>query len=162
MLRKWLHYVQLGERLLVAAILLAVILIAGSDVLLRLLFAQGLSWSAPILKIALLWLSLLGAILAAAKNEHIRIDVLEHYLPLKYLPILQRITALFSSLVCMLIAYHAYFFVAETYSYQDVAFASVPAWVVQAIIPISFALIGLRFFLQIWQPYANELDEDFV
>lgn len=152
MINRLLQIIRLSERLFIAALLLAVILISGFDVLLRLLFEQGLSWSAPVLKIALLWLSLLGALLAAGSNEHIRIDVLEHYLPSKWYAKLQVLTGFISAAVCFLIAYYAYKFVAETYAYQDMIFTYVPAWITQAIIPLSFALMGLRFFLQAIMP----------
>lgn len=139
---------KLSERLFVSAILLAIVLIAGTDVILRLFLSEGLSWAAPFLKISLLWVSLFGAILAAGSNDHIRIDVLEHYLPAKYSPMLQKAVKAFSAGVCFFIAYHAYRFVAETYAYEDMIFANIPAWIAQAIIPFSFALIGLRFGIQ--------------
>lgn len=143
-----LNAIKFSERLLVSVLLIFIVLIAASDVILRLTLSEGLSWAAPVLKISLLWVSLFGAILATGSNSHIRIDVLEHYLPKKYSSTLQRITNMFSAGVCFLIAYHAYRFVSETYDYQDVIFSGTPAWIVQAIIPLSFALIGLRFSIQ--------------
>ena len=71
-------------------------------------------------------------------------------LPIKLLPATAKqflipLTNLISATICAIICYHATRFVIMEYQDGTTAFATVPAWICELIIPIGFGLIALRF-----------------
>ena len=66
---------------LLVVLLTGMIGLGVAQILLRNLWQTSLSWGDPLLRIALLWLTLLGAIVATRDRNHIRIDLLSHFLP---------------------------------------------------------------------------------
>ncbi len=145
-LRRFSHATAWVENSLMALLLTAMILLAFAQILLRNVWDIGLSWSDPMLRVMVLWLGLLGAMAATRTREHISIDVLSRFLPPNWKRISQQITDLFSALICALIAYHAYRFVMMEKEDGMIAFANVPAWVCEAILPIGFGVMALRYF----------------
>lgn len=147
-MRSFIRSVRWLEDSLLITLLLATVLLAGIDILARLLFDGGVVWIPPILRVMVLWLGLLGALLATRSHEHIAIDVVGRLAPPTVHKIINSLTGIFAAIVCFLIAWHSQRFILLAYEFGDVAFARVPAWPLQIIIPISFYLMGLRFSLQ--------------
>ena len=133
---------------LLVLLLLAMIVLAGVDILARSLFGGGLVWIPPLLRVMVLWLGLLGALLATRTREHIAVDLASRLAGPKLGRLLNLISSLFAAAICLLIAWHSHNFVRFAWEFGDVAFGRVPAWPLQIIIPISFTLMGLRFLAQ--------------
>lgn len=147
-IRQVAKYIRLIEDAILVTLLLAMIFLAGFDILARMLFGGGVSWIPPILKIMVLWVGLLGALLATRTREHIAIDIIGRVAPNTIRQSLLFITSLFSAIVCLLIAWYSQEFVRFSKEFGDIAFARIPAWPLQIIIPICFLLMGLRFLVQ--------------
>lgn len=147
-MRQLIRYVRYIEDSILISLLLAMVLLAGFDILARLLFGGGVSWISPLLKIMVLWVGLLGALLATRTKEHIAIDIVGRLAPVYVKKTLAIITSLFSATVCLLVAWFSQEFVRFAWQFGDIAFARVPAWPLQLIIPICFFFMGLRFLLQ--------------
>jgi TRAP-type C4-dicarboxylate transport system permease small subunit len=137
------------EELLTATLLGGMILLAGSQILLRNLFDSGLVWADPTLRIMVLWIALLGAIAATRENRHIRIDLFSHYLSIQTQTLLSVIHDLFSAIVCGIIAWHSARFVHIEWQEGTKLFANLPSWVAEIIIPIGFTAMALRFIVNI-------------
>lgn len=129
-------------------LLLATVLLAGLDILVRLLFDGGIIWIPPTLRVLVLWLGLLGALLATRSHEHIAVDIVGRLAPARARRLINFITSIFAAVVCLLVAWHSQRFIQLAWEYGDIAFGRVPAWPLQIIIPISFLLMGLRFGIQ--------------
>lgn len=144
------------EEAIVVALLGAMILLAGAQILLRNFLDSGLAWSDPLLRVLVLWLGLLGAMLATRENKHIRIDILSRYLPARLKVLGNAVTALFSAAVCAILAWHSGRFV--HYEWQDGSeiFYNVPAWLAELILPVGFGIMALRFALLAWQSCTGE------
>ena len=134
------------ESSVLVILLITIISLSVADIFMRNVFGSGVSVAAPIVRILVLWLGLLGALYATRKSKHITVDVLARLLSSRAQRIASSITTLFSAAVCFLVAWHAFAFVRDTWSYGDTLLDDVPAWLVQSIIPFSFFCIGLRFF----------------
>ena len=141
---------------LLAGLLLAMLLLASSQIFLRNLFDIGLVWVDPVLRIMLLWLGLLGALAASRDNKHICIDVLTRLLPAPLRLYSHLFTSLFTASVSGLIAYHSGRFVLAEFNEHTMAVLDVPAWYFEVIIPLAFTLIGVRYLLHFSQ-YATDL-----
>ena len=113
-------------------------------------------WADPFLKHAVLWLTLIGAALATKDRNHINIDVVGRLLKGRWRSACQVLTSLFSTVICALLAYACCRFVLDqrtafidqTYDSSGTIFGNVPAWHAQAVMPVAFAIMSLRFLLQ--------------
>lgn len=141
---RWLHRFEDG---MLALLLLTMIILAVSDIVMRNLFGSGAAWIPPILRIMVLWLGLLGALMATRSQEHIAIDVLSRAFGPKGKRIASAVGAFFASAVCGCVAWYSLEFVQTAMEYNDMAFARVPAWPLQTVIPFSFGLMAVRFCL---------------
>ncbi len=135
---------RLEDGLLVFTLSL-MILLASSQILLRNLWDSGITWGDPTLRVLVLWVTLLGAMAATREGNHIRIDLLSHYLPESLRAWSRRITDLFAALVTGLLAWHSGRFVRFEWEDGGILFGQVPAWVCEAIMPLGFAIMALRF-----------------
>ncbi len=123
----------------------AMVLLAGAQILLRNLFDVGFVWADPLLRVLVLWVGLVGAIAAARADRHIAVDILSRLLPPRARRRTRALTDAATAAVCGALAWHAARFVALEYEGGAVAFARVPAWVCELILPVGFAVIGLRY-----------------
>jgi TRAP-type C4-dicarboxylate transport system permease small subunit len=137
------------EELLTALLLISMVLLAGSQILLRNLFESGLIWADPTLRIMVLWIALLGAIAATRENRHIRIDLISHILAKQYLPLVSIVNNLFSALVCGIIAWHSARFVYFEWTDGTKLFGNLPSWAGEIIIPFGFTVMTIRFLINI-------------
>jgi TRAP-type C4-dicarboxylate transport system permease small subunit len=140
---------------LLAIILLVMVLLGASQVLLRDLFSGGITWSDVAARNMVLWVAFLGAILATRKRQHIAIDVISRFIPSAPRNIVRIFLDVFSCIVAFYLAKAAYMFVLSEKMMGDVAFANVPTWVVQTIIPFGFIVISLQYaigvLLDVWR-----------
>ena len=147
----WIH--QLYKLLLkiesglLTALLLSTILIAVAQIVLRNLFDYGLFWAESYIRISVLWVVLLGAMIAARNNEHISIDFFVDKMTKKIRLMTQRFTDLFSAVLCFVIAYHSSVFIQSEYETGEIAFGTIPNWFCESIIPFTFVIIASRYLV---------------
>lgn len=139
---RWLHHF---EDLLLASVLSIMLILAVLDIAMRLITGGSLIWIPPVLQILVLWLGLLGALLASRSQEHIAIDVISRFVGPLGKKVCGISSSLFASIICALVAYYSVVFIQQSIEYDDIAFAQVPAWPLQLIIPFTFSLMSLRF-----------------
>ena len=133
------------EDALIVAILAGMMVLAVTQILLRNLAGTSLVWVDPLLQNAVLWIGMLGAMIASRKDEHISIDVASQLLP----PLLHRgllsVVDLFTSVICGVAAWFSVLSVRDEASFGMMAFGNVPAWWLQVIVPLGFGSIALRY-----------------
>ena len=134
------------EDAILVLLLSTMIGLAAFQILFRNLFDAGLVWGDVLVRILVLWLGLVGAMVATRKDKHIRIDIINRYLPDGLKPIVEVTVQLFSATVCAFVAYYSLQFVLSEFTHGGLVFWKVPVWVCEAIIPVSFAVIALRYF----------------
>lgn len=146
-LRRWHRVLLRLEDGFLMLLLLAMILLATAQILLRNLLETGLSWADPVLRLLVLWLALLGAMAATRDHNHIRIDLLSRFLPTRAKQVAQRITDGFAACICGVLAWHAGRFVLLERADGVLLFSTLPAWMGELILPLGFGVIALRFLL---------------
>lgn len=142
-----LHKIESG---LLAVILFSLIFLAAWQVLARNFFDGGLLWGDGFVRVAVLWVTLIGAMVASRTDDHIRMDVVTRYLPDGIQNLSRRLTALFTAVVCGLFAWYSLSFVQEEMEYGTMAFGEVPAWVCATIMPVGFGIMALRYLLHVF------------
>lgn len=143
-LRRALYRTENG--LLVVAVL-AMVILAALQIVLRNVLGSGQIWIEPLLRSLVLWIGLLGAVTASRDGSHIAIDILTRALPDRWRRRLQIAACAFTVLVCGAITWHGIRYVLLEYEFAGTAFADVPTWAVVTILPLAFGLIGLRYAL---------------
>lgn len=141
---KFFHRIE--DALLIAA-LGSMLSMALLQILLRNFFDVGLLWIDPFLRILVLWVAMLGAMVATRERNHISIDVLARYAPPGVERTFSVITSLAAAGICGAVAWTSIEFIRYEYEDGTIAFASVPTWVCQAIMPVGFTIMGLRFLI---------------
>jgi TRAP-type C4-dicarboxylate transport system permease small subunit len=140
-----LRVIHRAEDGFLIAALLSMLAMALVQILLRNFFDSGLLWAESALRILVLWVAMLGAMVATRESNHIAIDLVTRFLPdyLKKFAIL--VSYLFSAFICGLVAYHSIELIQFEYEDQTIAFASVPVWMCQSIMPFGFGVMAFRF-----------------
>lgn len=140
------NFLLATETFLLLFFLFAAIFLATSQIILRLFLDSGIYWADSALRVMVLWIGMFGAMFASRYNKHIRIDILSRYLPEKVKNNIWRLTDFVSAAVCILVAYYSIQFIQYEYEDGQIAFANVPVWLCEVIIPFAFFIMGLRYF----------------
>jgi TRAP-type C4-dicarboxylate transport system permease small subunit len=146
-MRQWIHRLHRCEDALLALLLATMIVLAGTQILLRNLFDSGFVWIDPLLRVMVLWLGLLGATVATRYNKHIRIDLLSRQFKRNTLRLIEAIVDQISAWTCLTIAWFGMDWIWLDYEDAVTSFIGVPAWTVEISVPLAFALIGFRYLL---------------
>lgn len=126
-------------------LLSAMIALAGTQIILRNLWDTSIGWGDPLLRITVMWIGLLGAMAASRDDNHITIDLVSRLVKGRTEAVTRIITGLVGTVVCLMLTWHGMRFVLFEREDQAIAFASVPAWWCELIIPIAFGVMALRF-----------------
>ena len=144
------------EDTLLVLILIMMIVLASSQIALRNIWDSGLAWGDPLLRLSVLWVGLLGAMAATREDNHLTIDVFYRYMPAKAKTIIRAITDLFAAIVCAIVAWYSIGLIIIEKQQSSIAFAGIPAWITELIIPIGFGVMALRFLVSIVQRICNK------
>lgn len=135
------------ENLILISLLLLMIVLAALQIVLRNLFDSSILWGDGLVRVLVLWIGLIGAMVASRNNKHISIDVISRYLPPKLKSVSNLLISVFTAFICGVMTYFSTGLVLMEKEDGMIAFGIVPAWVCESIIPISFGIICLRYIV---------------
>ena len=147
-MRPWIDRLHRAEDGLLALLLIVMIVRSGTQIVMRNLFDSGFVWIDPLLRVLVLWLGLIGATVASRHNKHIPIDLLSRYFKRNTHRLIQSLVAQVSAWTCLVIAWFGMDWIRLDYTEAVTTFAGIPAWTVEIIVPLAFALIGLRYLVR--------------
>ncbi len=133
------------EDFILASLLGIMILLAVFQIVSRNVFGVGYSWTEVLLRVLVLWIGLVGAMIASRTDGHISIDVVSRFLPKRARMAADAFTQILTAAVCGLVAWHGARFVNMEQEFGGTAFADVPVWVCELIIPVAFSVIAVRY-----------------
>ena len=140
------------EDLLLALLLSSMIGIAAVQVILRNFFDGGLFWGDGAVRVLVLWVAMIGAMVASRNDEHIRIDIAGRFLPPQLARHSKRLVNLFVAVILGVFAWYSYQFVLFEYEDGTIAFGQVPAWICETVMPITAAVMCVRYLYQVYNP----------
>ncbi|MFT5505966.1 MAG: TRAP-type C4-dicarboxylate transport system permease small subunit [Gammaproteobacteria bacterium] len=146
-MKSLIHKLTRIEDIILVSMLVSMILLASSQIILRNLFDAGIVWADPLLRVMVLWIGLIGAMVASRDNRHIRIDLLGRSLNKNTHLSIQVFVGQFCAWVCFIIAGYGAKWVWSDYIDGLPGFSIFPAWLLEVIIPFAFAVIGIRYFM---------------
>jgi TRAP-type C4-dicarboxylate transport system permease small subunit len=148
----WLAQAELWGRriedLLLTILLLGLVVLASAQILLRNVLSIGVPWADGLVRLAVLWIALLGAVAASRDHKHIAVGLVSRLRSQRLRTVAGVLSSLFTAVVTALLAWYSSRFVADSRTYGDVLLNNLPAWVFQIILPIGFALISYRYVVR--------------
>jgi len=141
---------------LVAVVLLAMVLLSALQILLRNVFDTGLLWIDPLLRHFVLFIALLGGIVATGQKRHIQISALERFVHGKARRIVGSIAAALAVVICLAIVHAGLLLVRDEISSGERALFGIPSWIIVMAIPAGFLAIAIRFANLIFLELAGE------
>lgn len=146
--------IRLAENGLLVVLLTTMIVLAAYQVLARNFFDTGVLWGDSLVRVLVLWVTFIGATIASRRDEHIRIDLMPRFVS----PIsgrwLARFRSAFTAAVAGIFAWYSLQFVLLDYEDGIAAFADVPAWVCESVMPLGAGLICLRYLVHTIRPLS--------
>lgn len=130
---------------LLSILFLALVALGLAQIGFRNLAGISLPWADGAMRAIVLWLAMIGGVVATGRLKHIRIDLVEHWLPAAGVLWLRRLVFAATALVCLALTSTSLDIVALEYEFQAVAFLGIPNWMVQTIVPVGFGLMAARF-----------------
>jgi TRAP-type C4-dicarboxylate transport system permease small subunit len=128
----------------IALMLLVLVALGCVQIVLRNAFHSGLLWADPLMRHLVLWLGAFGAALASARMRHISVDALSRLLPERYHPLRRSIVYGLTAVAGYLLLISTVRLVLDERQYGDIAFLGIRTWVLEAVLPLAFAIITYR------------------
>ena len=136
------------EKSLIVIFLGLMIVAAFAQIALRNFVGVGLPWSESLVRYLVLWVGFIGASLAAREGRHITIEVIKLRPSAGGRRYLAAVSQLCAVVVCALMTWAAVKFVSDDAEIGTRTFLDLPTWVLETIIPATFAIMSLRFLLR--------------
>jgi TRAP-type C4-dicarboxylate transport system permease small subunit len=133
------------ERTLIVALLLAMLVLAVFQVLLRNAFNTGIEWADVTVRHLVLWVGLLGASIAAKENRHLSVDIASRIIPQKWHHLVESVLSVVTAGVCGLLCWAAALFSLFLYHEGTGTLVGFPALLAGGILPLAFAGVAMRF-----------------
>ena len=151
------------EDVLLVVLLSAMILVSGTQIVLRNLFDGALLWADPLLRVAVLWVGMIGAMVATRSDKQITIDAVSRFVSQRWKFRLRVVTDVFTAAVAGVLAWSAFRLMMEDRAAGGLAIAFVPVWICESILPVAFSVIALRYLLfAIAHFRQSTTEEDFL
>ncbi|MFA5905329.1 MAG: TRAP transporter small permease [Desulfobacula sp.] len=147
LIRQGIRTLQKFEDGILISLLLLMISVAVFQIVARNIFDSGIRFGDELIRVLVLWISLMGAMVASRNNSHVNIDLISRYLPRQIQKMSMVLVGFFTSFICAVMSWFSYDFVMMEKLGGVIAFAGIPIWVCQSIIPVSFGIISFRYLL---------------
>jgi TRAP-type C4-dicarboxylate transport system permease small subunit len=135
------------ETALMSVLLLGIVVLAALQIVLRNIFSYSIFWADDLIRLAVLWLAVIGALAASRENRHLAIGIVPRYFPTAWHKPAACIASTFAAVITAVLAWHAFRFVADSYRFGDTLLGDLPAWLFQIVMPVGFGLISFRFLV---------------
>jgi TRAP-type C4-dicarboxylate transport system permease small subunit len=137
-----LRWIEQGS---LTALFLALVIVGLAQIGFRNFAGIALPWADALMRSLVLWLTMVGAVVATGRLRHIRIDLVERWLSPRSVAWLRRVMFGATAVVCLIMTWTSMDMVELEYQFQAVAFLNVPNWIVMTIVPVGFAMMTARF-----------------
>lgn len=135
-----------AEAAFLALALGTMVLVVFGDFALRETLNRSWAWAKELAAYLMVWVGFLGASLATHRRRHLVMSLSEKIFPARVRKWTSLAACLITAGLCLFLARLGYQYVQETRAMGERSLSlDLPIWLVQAVIPLAFALAGLRF-----------------
>ena len=147
------------EYYLILILFSILILVSLLQVLFRFVLNLPLAWTEELARYVFITLIYCGASSAAASNRHVRVELIDGVIPVKYRWVSNVIMRLFCSAFCIIIAFNNLEVVKNAHiSEQLSASMRIPMWMIYSIVLLMFLLIAFRFLQTAYYCFCTRKD----
>lgn len=140
------RWLSKAEDILIVLFLGLMVVMVLAQILMRNLFQSGITGSDTLVRHLVLWIAFFGAAVATRSRSHVKIDAVSNLIPKRFGKYLEPVISLFSFIVCCVLMYAAFAFVAVEFEGAGTSsFFNLPVWVMEAVLPLGYTLIAVRF-----------------
>jgi len=136
------------ENALLVLLFGSLVALASSQIFLRNALSTSVAWGDEAVRLLVLWLALVGAVAASRDARQIRIDILARLLPSRWVWMPEAAAGAFTAAVCVALTWQSTRFVMDSRAFGDTLLDQQPAWVLQIILPIGFAIMAYRYLIR--------------
>ena len=140
--------------ILLVALFFTMLLVAAMQVLAR-EFGLGFYWGDDLVRMAVLWVTMVGAVVAIGDSKHIRIDLIDRLRSATARRVASVISSLTTAVICAVFGYYSLDMVGWDYVDGTPGVGQAPAWIFETVIPGSAFLMTVRFTLQAFHKPAT-------
>lgn len=148
LLHRLIYLFHRFEDAVLALIFAGFVGLAFTQIVMRNVSGGGFVWGDSALRVLVFWLAMWGAMIAGRSEKHLRIEIAVHYLPKAWYHWCLVVCDFACAVISGIVAWYSLSFVIEERSGGAFAFAQLPAWWCESIIPVTFSLLALRYFSQ--------------
>ncbi len=132
--------------ILLVVLFTLMVCLAVMQVFLRYFFNTGILWADIVSRNLVLWVGMLGGILATREVKHFHIDVLTRFLTDRHQTWFRGFSDLFSAVICFFLGQASITFLGlDT---ETRTFFNIPLVAIEVVIPIGFFLMMVQFLLR--------------
>jgi TRAP-type C4-dicarboxylate transport system permease small subunit len=136
-----------AENAALVILLGALMLLAVGQIVMRMFFSIGFVWADELVKLLVLWITLVASIAASRSDRHLRIDIVSHFVAPKYARFPRVIVDVFAAVMCGILAWQSWRYLQLTIEFEDTVLIDVPAWIAYGLLPLAFVMMCYRFLL---------------
>jgi TRAP-type C4-dicarboxylate transport system permease small subunit len=137
-----------AENTCLVLLLGGLVVLAVGQIVLRNLFSMGFPWVDGAIRLMVLWLAVIGAVAATRDRKHIAIDLVPRLLGERWRVPAAIAVNLFACVVCGYLTRYSWVFVRDAREFGDMLLGQWPAWILELVLPVGFALMCYRFALR--------------
>lgn len=137
---------------MLALALLALLVLAVVQIVLRVGFDDGLPWAEALSRAGVLWLAMLGALGAARQQRHIAVDALPRLLPDAAWRVVHVLTQFAAAGLCGWAAWIGGGLMQSEREFPLPFVLGIESWVPMLVLPFGFGLLAVRFVLSAFAP----------
>jgi C4-dicarboxylate transporter DctM subunit len=138
--------VSYSENLLTALALAAMMLLPVAEIFLRKFFQTGISGVTVIVQHLVLLVGMIGGVLAARDQRLLSLSTLSSFLNKRWTAYAKIGANSFATAVTVFLCLGSFQFAKSSYKFGKILIFDIPTWTVQAVLPVTFAIIALRLW----------------
>lgn len=154
-----MKYIHKFEEILGATILAAMTIITFTGSINRFTFHLSLPWTEEATRFLVMWMTMIGAALGVARNEHVGIDVIVSRLPKKVSFIIAQFMNVAGMVFSVIFCYIGYLMVIKQYTQKSTAL-TISMGVVYACVVLGAILMLIEFGYNFYKGFKNKKTEE--
>lgn len=120
--------------------------LATVQVVLRYAFGMGIYWAEEVVVYCIIWTAFIAASAAIRSNDHLSVEIIRMFAPARLAATADRLASIIGAAAGLSLMVLGAQLVRSAYEFEQQSSAlEMPMWLVYLIIPISGALMALRF-----------------
>ena len=153
-------YDNIEEKALIVSLVITVIL-TFSQVVLRYVFNNSLSWSEELIRYLFIWQCWLGISIGERYDKHLKVDIIMNFVKGKKMKAINLTAEILSLAFCIFLVYFGMVVVMMAFEKESVSAAlRLPFYIVYMALPFSAFMAGIRYAINIKTQISNFNVED--